>query len=87
MTIEAITKFADLPLKKEMYLNIFFKERSTIKGLIIKDKDFDELKEKNFWRVVSIAAYKDWQTTGNRDLVRIFNGNLITKISTVVTTK
>jgi hypothetical protein len=83
MTIEAIEKFANTSIEKENILNIYFKERSTIKGLFIKEKDFDELKEKNFWRIVSTTVFAEWEKTKNRDLVRIFNGNLITKISII----
>ena len=53
MTSEIIEKFIENTSRKSSIVNIHFKERSTVKGMFIRSSDFDELKMKNLWRVVS----------------------------------
>jgi hypothetical protein len=81
MSPEMIEKFVENKGRKDVAVNIHFKERSTITGLFIQSADYHELKSKNFWRVVSSARIEEWNKTKNIDLARIFNGMSFTRLS------
>ncbi len=81
MTAEMIEKFLDTKTKQGATVQIHFKERKIVAGIFIKDKDYDDLKIKNFWRVVSSTYIDEWMQTKSTDLVRLFNGNVFTKLS------
>jgi hypothetical protein len=81
MTTEQIDNF----LKKNNFetatIKISFKTRKPHIGRFLRTEDFNELKAKNFWRIVgeiSLDAYKD---SGDSQLARIFNGAEFTKLS------
>ena len=63
MTSEIIEKFIENTSRKSSIVNIHFKERSTVKGMFIRSSDFDELKMKNLWRVVSNEKIEEWKRT------------------------
>ena len=79
MTSEAIIK--QIEKSSEKTLNIHFKQRDTINGLFIKGNDYEELKSKNFWRIVTNARIEEWKRTKDASLARIFNGIAFTRIS------
>lgn len=81
MTTEMIEKFVSVKGRKESAVNIHFKERSTVKGLFIQGADYDELRSKNFWRIVSSTSLDEWKQTGNFNLTRVFNGVSFTRLS------
>jgi hypothetical protein len=81
MTTEMIEKFVSVKGRKETAVNIHFKERSTVKGLFIQGSDYDELRSKNFWRIVSSTSLEEWKQTGNFNLTRVFNGVSFTRLS------
>jgi hypothetical protein len=81
MTTEMIEKFVSGKGRKENTINIHFKERSTVKGLFIQGADYDELRSKNFWRIVSSTSLDEWKQTGNFNLTRVFNGVSFTRLS------
>ncbi|TMI66191.1 MAG: short-chain dehydrogenase [Bacteroidetes bacterium] len=62
-------------------LKVEFKTRQPIIGLFIKFRDYDELKAKNFWRIVPEARIKDYKKTQDFNLSRIFNGQELTKLT------
>ena len=76
-----IEKFIENKSQKGVAVNIHFKERSTVKGLFIRGKDYNELKSKNFWRIVSSASLNEWRQTENMDLARIYSGVSFTRLS------
>lgn len=80
MTNEQIEKVMDAHLDKST-VTIYFKTRSTIKGIFIKTADYTELKTKNLWRIVSETKLKEYQTSKDTGLARIFNGTEITRLS------
>jgi len=82
MTNEQIEKFLDQHSDKST-INIFFKTRSTLKGLFIKTADYGELKTKNLWRIVSDSKIKEYQTPKDTSLARIFNGVEINRLNAV----
>jgi hypothetical protein len=81
MTIEVIEKFIKNQSRNGVPVNIHFKERSTMQGIFIYGKDYDELKSKNFWRVVSKSNADQWKKQEDINLTRIFNGVTFTKLS------
>lgn len=81
MTTEMIEKFVENKSRKSAAVNIHFKERSSVKGMFIRSVDYDELKRKNLWRVVSDAKIEEWNRTRNMDLPRIFNGLSFTRLT------
>jgi hypothetical protein len=83
MTNEAIIKQLEAKDNSEKTLNIHFKQRNTIKGVFIKGYDYDDLRSKNFWRIVTNANIERWKETKDLSLARIFNGAEFTRLSEV----
>jgi len=81
MTIETIKQFVENKNRKNIVVNIHFKERSTVKGLFIQSADYEELKDKNLWRVVSDSKIEEWNRTRNMDIPKIFNGLSFTRLT------
>jgi len=81
MTNDAIIKFIETKNHTDKSVLIHFKQRSTITGLFIKGNDYDELRSKNFWRIVTNANIEVWKKTKDMSLARIFNGMEFTRIS------
>lgn len=81
MTSETIDTFVTARIRKETKINIHFKDRGTVTGLFIRCADYDELKLKNFWRVVSSQNVQLWLKTQNMELARVFNGAAFTRLS------
>lgn len=81
MTSEMIQKFVESKNRANSAVNIHFKERSTITGIFIQSTDYDELKSKNFWRIVNNIHIEEWKKTKNMDLTRLFNGLSFTRLS------
>ncbi|MEX0635733.1 MAG: short-chain dehydrogenase [Ferruginibacter sp.] len=74
MTNELIQKFVELKSQKSIPVNIHFKQRSTLKGVFIRTNDYDELRMKNFWRIVPATRAAEWEKTKDGNLARIYNG-------------
>lgn len=81
MTNEQISKFIEENHLSKHALKIDFKTRQSIVGLFIKTQDYNELKSKNFWRIVAEPRIKDWEKSNDNSLARIFNGAEMTKLS------
>lgn len=81
MTTEMIEKFVENKSRKSVSVNIHFKERTPVKGMFIRSADYDELKYKNLWRIVSHGKIDEWNKTKNMDLCRIFNGVSFTRLT------
>lgn len=81
MAPEMIEKFVENKNRKDIAVNIHFKERSTVTGLFIQGADYKELKSKNFWRIVSNTYLNEWKQTKNINLARIYNGMSFTRLS------
>lgn len=80
MTNIQIENFLIQKSAEEAAVTIHFKSRSPITGLFIKTKDFDELKSKNLWRIVGESKLKEFSSTKDFNLAKIFNGVDFTKI-------
>lgn len=81
MTPELIEKFVDVKKRKDATVNIHFKDRQTVKGVFIQANDYEELKAKNFWRIVNHMNVKEWKQTHDMSLSRLFNGAAFTRLS------
>ncbi|HLK27734.1 MAG TPA: hypothetical protein VKT28_04085 [Puia sp.] len=81
MTIEVIEKFIKDQNRKSTTVNIHFKERSTVSGIFIYGKDYNELKSKNLWRIVSKSNMDKWKEEQDINLTRIFNGVSFTRLT------
>ncbi|MBS4064160.1 MAG: short-chain dehydrogenase [Chitinophagaceae bacterium] len=83
MTNDLIEKFIEKKVPKNAKVNIHFKQRGTVQGVFIQTNDYEELKSKNFWRIVTETNSEEWKRTGNQNLARIFNGAEFTRLSEV----
>lgn len=81
MTNDGIEKFIKTKIKKNDPVNIHFKQRSTVKGIFLQTNDYEELKSKNFWRIVTEGNNEEWIRTGDNNLARIFNGAEFTRLT------
>lgn len=83
MSIEDIEKFLAKKANTDAnYVKISFKKRKEIYGMFVRDRDYDHLKSKNFWRIVTKLNFDEFNSTGNLTLARIFNGSEFSRIST-----
>ena len=80
MTTEQIEKFFSSNARLNSLIRISFKTRDAVVGIFIQTPDFDELKSKNFWRIVSESNYEQWKQSKDYSLVRMFNGADFTKL-------
>ncbi|MCZ2459107.1 MAG: short-chain dehydrogenase [Chitinophagales bacterium] len=83
MTQDKIEEYINQKSRKDIPVNIHFKDRNTVKGLFIRSSDYHELKSKNLWRVVSSGYLDEWEKTKNDNFSRIFNGISFTQLTDV----
>ena len=81
MTPDMIEKFVANKLNKGKTVNIHFKDRQPVKGLFVKSPDYEELKSKNFWRIVNSQHFDQWNDSKDMSLSRLFNGASFTRLS------
>jgi beta-xylosidase len=83
MTVEQIEKFIDQHVKnKQQTVKISFKTRNHLSGIFIQSvADYDELKNKNFWRIVTSANLENYERSKDLSHSRMFNGTEFTKLS------
>ena len=81
MTNDLIEKYVAPRQNTEKQIKIHFKQRSTITGIFIKNSDYDELRSKNFWRIVTGGNIENWKKTKDVNLAKIFNGMEFTRLS------
>ncbi len=75
MINDVIAKFVENGFLAKSPLKIEFKKRNAIFGIFVKSPDYEDLKSKNFWRIVAEANISDWQKTHDNNLAKIFNGS------------
>ncbi|MFT4155780.1 short-chain dehydrogenase [Parafilimonas sp.] len=81
MTTEQIEKFFSANNQAEVPVKISFKTRNNVTGIFIQTPDFNELKAKNFYRIVSEANFEQWKKSKDYNLCRMFNGAEFTKLA------
>lgn len=80
MNYEEIGRFIQTKKPGNSPVNINFKTRRPFKGIFVVMKDFEELKRKNLWRIVSEGSIPQYQESKDANLAKIFNGSEITKL-------
>jgi hypothetical protein len=83
MTSELIAKFIETEQLSNKSVKIEFKKRNAVTGQFVKVTDYNELKSKNFWRIVTESNIAQWNKSNDINLVRIFNGTEFTRLSIV----
>jgi IS4 transposase len=84
MTPEAIARFIEAEkVQNGQHMRIDLKKRNSIFGMLIQGKDYEDLKTKNFWRIVTSANLAAWKKTGNLEFAKIYSGAEFNKISVV----
>ena len=87
MNTEEIQKFLESKTSNgNDYVKIDFKKRETIYGLFVKDQDYDDLKAKNFWRIVTRKHFEEYKKSNNVNLAKIFNGAEFSRLSLLTET-
>ncbi|HEY0355169.1 MAG TPA: short-chain dehydrogenase [Flavisolibacter sp.] len=82
MNTDEIQKFLENKTKSSNdYVKIDFKKREPIYGLFVRDQDYDDLKSKNFWRIVTRKHFDEYSKSKNVNLAKIFNGAEFSKLS------
>ena len=81
MTNDQIEKFLNPVTLAKDVVRINFKTRNTISGIFINAADYEDLKSKNFWRIVTETNIDRWKKSKDINLARIFNGTEFTKLT------
>ena len=72
-------------LNQPHYIDVHMKGRNLQRVMFIETRDYAELKEKNFWRVVSASSAEQWGKTKDPKLERIFSGSLFSSLRNSIT--
>jgi hypothetical protein len=84
MTVEQIETFlAKEAVPQGKVIRFEMKKRNPVRGLIVKGRDYDELKGKNFWRIVTQTNLAEYGKSQNINLAKIFSGSEFAKLSLV----
>jgi len=79
MTNDQIEQFlTSKTLSKVVDIN--FKKRNAIRGIFVNMSDFEDLKSKNLWRIITEARIEDWKRTKDMTLSRIYSGSDFTRL-------
>lgn len=81
MDIERIENCIKPSIRDNTIIDIHFKGRSPVTGLFVRGADYEELKSKNFWRVVHFSQLQKWSETNDMNVARIFNGASFTALT------
>jgi hypothetical protein len=83
MNTEDIQKFLDNKTSAgNEYVKITFKKRDAVYGLFVRGhKDYNDLKAKNFWRIVPQSQFDAYQKSNNVGLAKIFSGSDFTRLT------
>jgi hypothetical protein len=84
MTVEQIETFlAKESVPQGKIIRFEMKKRNPVRGLIVKGRDYNELKGKNFWRIVTQTHLAEYNKSQNINLAKIFSGTEFAKLSLV----
>lgn len=84
MTVEQIENFlAKETVPQGKIIRFELKKRNPVRGLIVKGRDYNELKAKNFWRIVTQMHLAEYQKSKDIGLAKIFAGSDFAKLSLV----
>ncbi len=75
MNVQEVEKFLSRQkLGQGQRVKIAFKKRDAIFGLFVEGKDYNDLKAKNFWRIVTATNIEAWTKSKDINLAKIFSG-------------
>lgn len=84
MTVEQIENWlAKEAIPQGKIIRFELKKRDPVRGLIVKGRDYNDLKAKNFWRIVTQKNLTAYQKTSDINLAKIFAGSDFAKLSFV----
>ena len=84
MTVEQIESFlARETIPQGKIIRFELKKRNPVRGLIVQGRDYNDLKAKNFWRIVTQTNLAAYQKTNDINLAKIFAGSDFAKLSLV----
>jgi hypothetical protein len=84
MTVEQIETFlAKESIPQGKIIRFELKKRDPVRGLIVQGRDYNDLKAKNFWRIVTQKNLLAYQKTNDINLAKIFAGSDFAKLSLV----
>ncbi|HEU4576298.1 MAG TPA: short-chain dehydrogenase [Chitinophagaceae bacterium] len=81
MTNLVIENFVEAGKRKNKLVRIQFKKREAIHGLFVVSNDYQEMKKKNFWRIVTESREDEWLNTKNLSCSRLYSGDEFTRLS------
>jgi predicted DNA binding CopG/RHH family protein len=76
-----ITKFLEPTHLTKTAVKIEFKKRNAIIGIFVSSPDYEDLKAKNFWRIVSETHIPEWKKTSDNKLAKIYSGSDFTRLT------
>lgn len=83
MTLEQIDAFLQKNQFDRNPVKVSFRTRNAFTGIFVKTADYEDLKGKNFWRIINESNVKNYLKSKDTNLARIFNGSEITKLTVV----
>ena len=84
MTVDQIETFlAKEPIPSGKIIRFELKKRNPVRGLIVQGRDYNDLKAKNFWRIVTQTNLAAYQKSLDINLAKIFSGSDFAKLSLV----
>lgn len=81
MLNDLISKFLEPSHLAKTAIKIEFKKRNALIGIFVDSADYEDLKTKNFWRIVSEVNIPEWKRTNDNKLAKIFSGSEFTRIT------
>jgi hypothetical protein len=81
MTNEVIAKYVEAGHLAKNRIKIDFKQRNSFVGIFLQERDYEELKAKNFWRIVTQNNVEEWKKSKDVALAKIFNGAEMTRLT------
>ena len=84
MTVDQIETFlAKETIPTGKIIRFELKKWNPVSGLIVQGRDYNDLKAKNFWRIVTQSNIAAYQKTKDINLAKIFAGSDFLKLSLV----
>ena len=84
MTVEQIETFlAKETIPQGKVIRFEMKKWNPVRGIIVQGRDYNELKTKNFWRIVTQTNLAAYQKSNDINLAKIFSGSDFAKLSLV----
>ena len=82
MTVEQIETFlAKETIPQGKIIRFELKKRNPVRGIIVQGRDYNDLKAKNFWRIVPESQFASYEKSGDIQLAKIFCGNDFSRLT------